>query len=107
MAKKFFYNRVYNTKRTIINAIIIGVCVIGVIICFIITSNFQGESHETNNANLSIKTDVSVEVNEEFSEEIFFSKMENITLDDIEINYDLDYDISKIGEYDVNIIEIS
>ncbi len=104
MAKKFFYNRVYNTKRTIINAIIIGVCVIGVIICFIITSNFQGESHETNNANLSIKTDVSVEVNEEFSEEIFFSKMENITLDDIEINYDLDYDISKIGEYDVNII---
>ena len=44
MAKKFFYNRVYNTKRTIINLIIIGVCVIGVIICFVVTPNVDEES---------------------------------------------------------------
>ena len=55
MAKKFFYNRVYNTKRTIINLVIIGVCVIGVIICFIVTSNFQGENHNSPESSLSIK----------------------------------------------------
>ena len=70
MAKKFFYNRVYNTKRTIINIIIIGVCIIGVIVCFIITSNFQGKSNKPK-GELSIKKEVTVEINEDFSKEIF------------------------------------
>lgn len=104
MAKKFFYNKVYNTKRTIINAIIIGVCVIGVIVCFIIVSNFQGESNTVKTGNVSIKNEVSVEVNEEFNKNIFFSKIENFDIDDVEIKYGLDYDISKIGKYDVTII---
>ena len=104
MAKKFFYNKVYNTKRTIINAIIIGVCIIGIIICFVITSNFQGESHNNNTSNLSIKSEATVEINEEFSNEIFFSKIENVNLEDIEIKYPLNYDISKIGKYNVTIV---
>lgn len=103
MAKKFFYNRVYNTKRNITNAIIIGACIIGVIICFIVVSSFDGENHSTNNGNLSIKNEVTVEVNQEFENDVFFSKIENVDVNDIKVNYSLDYDISKIGRYNVTL----
>lgn len=104
MAKKFFYNKVYNTKRTIINGIIIGVCAIGVLICFILVSSFEGEDHRPPKANLSIKNEVVMEINENYTKEIFFSKVENVNLEDIEINYPIDYDTSKIGEYKVVIV---
>lgn len=104
MAKKFFYNRVYNTKKTIINAIIIGVCIIGIIVCFIVVSSFEGESHNTENGNLSIKNESTVEIYQEFTKEIFFSKIENVNLDDVEVNYPLDYDISKAGKYEVTLV---
>ena len=104
MAKKFFYNKVYNTKRTIINAIIIGVCVIGVIICFIVVSSFEAEDHSAKTGNISIKNEVSVEVNEEFENDIFFSKIENFDIEDIQVNYELDYDISKVGKYNITIV---
>lgn len=103
MAKKFFYNRVYNTKRTIINLIIIGVCVIGVIICFVVTSNFQGENKNTPEGILSIKSEVAIEVNESYTNEIFFSKIENIDLDKIEVIYPDDFEVSKLGEYEITI----
>lgn len=101
MAKKFFYNRVYNTKRTIINLIIIGVCIIGVIICFVVTSNFQGENKNTPEGTLSIKKEVTIEVNDTYSNEIFFSKIENIDLDTIDVTYPDNFDVSNIGEYEV------
>ena len=103
MAKKFFYNRVYNTKRTIINLIIIGACIIGVIVCFIVTSNFQGVNKNTPEGSVSLKKEVTVEVNETYSKEIFFSKIENITLDDISVTYPDNFDIQKTGSYDVTI----
>lgn len=103
MAKKFFYNRVYNTKRTIINLIIIGVCVIGVIICFVVTSNFQGENKNTPEGTLSLKKEVTIEVNEKYTNEIFFAKIENMDLDDIEVTYPEDFDTANIGEYEVTI----
>lgn len=103
MAKKFFYNRVYNTKRRIINLVIIGVCIIGVIICFIFTSNFQGENHNTPSGTLNIKKEVTIEVNEIFEKEIFFSKIENVDINDIKIIYPDNYDVSKIGNYDITI----
>lgn len=101
MAKKFFYNRVYNTRRNIINIIIIGVCVIGIIVCFIVTSNFQKKEENKPEKVLNIKSEVTVEVNETYSKEIFFSKIENVNLDQIEISYDENFDISKIGKYNV------
>lgn len=104
MAKKFFYNKVYNTKRTIINAIIIGVCIIGVIVCFIIVSSFEGEDHSLASGSLSIKNEVTIEVNEEYTNEIFFSKIENVDLEKISVNYSLGYDPSKVGEYEVAIV---
>ena len=103
MAKKFFYNRVYNTRRTIINVIIIGVCVIGIVVCFIITSNFQGKDITTPEKSLNIKNEVIVEVNQDFSKDIFFSKIENVNLDEIQINYDNDYNIARPGRYNVTI----
>ena len=103
MANKFFYNRVYNTKRNITSAIIIGACVIGVIICFIFVSGNNVQNHSTNNGNLSIKNEVIVEINQKFEKDIFFSKIENVDLNDINITYDLYYDISKVGRYNVTL----
>lgn len=102
MAKKFFHNRVYNTKRNIINAIIIGVCIIGVIICFIVVSSFEGEDHRQENGNISIKNETTIEINEAFTKDIFFSKVENVDLEKIEIKYF--EDITKIGRYEVIIV---
>lgn len=103
MAKKFFYNRVYNTKRTIINLVIIGVCIIGVIICFIITSNFQGENHNTPEGALSIKQETVIEVNEKYNNEIFFSKIENVDINNIDIIYPENFNVSSPGEYQIKI----
>lgn len=108
MAKnRFFYNRVYNVKRNIINAIIIGVCIIGVIICFILISNFQKRKEpERPESILNIKSEVTVEVNDSISKDMFFSKIENINLDEIEISYPVENITSKIGKYDI-IIKIN
>lgn len=104
MAKKFFYDRVHNTKRTIINWIIIGVCIIGVIVCFIIVSNFQGNSDENQNGKLSIKEEVTIEVNDELKKEMYFSKIENVDLNSIEIKYPLNFDVAKVGEYTITVV---
>lgn len=106
MAKnKFFYNKVYNVRRNIINIVIIGVCVIGIIICFILTSKFQSE-HTQPNSTVNIKSEVIVEINQKYDKEIFFSKLENINLDDIDITYPKNFDISKPGQYNI-IIKIN
>ncbi len=101
---KFFYNKVYNSKRTIINIVIIAVCVIGIVICFVVTSNFQGEDQRKPEANLSIKSDVTIELNENFSKDIFFSRIENIKLENIEIIYPDDFDTKKVGKYTIGIV---
>ena len=107
MAKnKFFYNRIYNTKRNIINAIIIAASVIGIIICFILTSKFYGSNPNEPKGEIDIKNEVTVEINEKFSKDIFFARLENINIDDIDIKYPENYNISIPGRYDI-IINIS
>ena len=104
MAKnKFFYNRVYNVRRNIINAIIIGICIIGIIICFIVTSRFKGNNPSEPDSIINIKNEVTVEINDNISKDMFFSKLENIKLDEIEITYPVDNITSKTGKYDVKI----
>ncbi len=101
MAKKFFYNKVYNTKKTIINVIIIASCIIGVIICFVVVSNFEGESYEKN-VTYDLKAGVTIEVNENYSNEIFLSRIDNnIDLSKIKVKYPDNFDISKIGTYNL------
>ncbi len=103
MARKFFNDRVPNTKKTITNLIIIGVCIIGVIVCFIVTSNFQGESTNGGGGELSLNKSTIVEVNEEITNDIFFSKIENVNLNAIKVDYPSDFDISEVGDYQINI----
>lgn len=101
---KYFNTRVYNSKRTIINVVIVAVCVIGIIICFVLTRNFQGESQNEPESNLSIKNEVTAEINDELSKEMFFSRIENVKLDDIKVVYPDDFDIGKIGTYEITIV---
>ena len=69
----------------IINGIIIGISVIGIIVCFIVTSNFQGSGKKEPEGQLSIKKETTVEINEEIAKDVFFSKIENVDLDKIQI----------------------
>ena len=101
MAKKFFYNKVYNTKKTIINIVIIAACIIGVIVCFIVVSSFEGESYEKN-MTFDLKAGVTIEVNENYTNEIFLTRIDdNLDLSKIKVRYPEDFDISKIGTYDL------
>jgi ABC-type Na+ efflux pump permease subunit len=103
MAKKFFYDRVYNSRRTITNIIIISVCVIGIIICFIVVSNFQGKDTRKKEKVVNIKNEVTVEVNESYNNDIFFSKLDNIDVDDIKVEYEESFNIGEPGTYSVTI----
>lgn len=98
--KKFFYNRVYNLRRTIINIIIIGICIIGIIVCFLLVTKYQNAGKK---GNVEINSEVSVGLNSDVTNDMFFRKIEGIELDDIKIEYPKDYDNSKVGEYIVNI----
>ncbi len=103
MAKKFFHDRVYNTKRTIINVAIIGVCIIGIILCFVITSNFEAVDKRNLPSVLTVKEEVTIEVNQKFENEIFFSKIENYDVNTIKINYPDNFDITKTGTYELSL----
>ncbi len=101
MAKKYFYNKVHNTRKTVINIIIIGVCIIGVIICFLIVTNLDVKSNEKQNT-YYLKPGVTIEVNEKYTNEIFLSKIEdNVDLDLIEVKYPSNFDITTPGNYDL------
>ena len=100
--KKFFYNRVYNVRRNIINMVIIGLCVIGIIVCFIVTSNFKSKNNPKE-VIATIKEEVTIEVNDTVSKEMYFSKLENANLDEIEVKYPDDFSSSKVGSYNVTI----
>lgn len=104
MAKKFFYNKVYNTKRTIINVVIIGACILGIVLCFIFVSRFKGESHEKKLTYDLNTAGVTIEVNEEYTNAIFLTRINDDTdLTKIHVKYPSNFDITKSGVYDVKI----
>lgn len=98
MAKKFFYNKVYNPKKQIITYIIIGACVIGIVICFIITKNINNKNYT-----IELRDAVSVEINSALPEKAsYFKQLSGISENKIKVNTKK-VDLSKLGEYDVNI----
>lgn len=99
MARKFFNERVYNSRRTIANIIIAGICIVGIVICFILTTDITKGSK--NKKVLNIKPEVTVEINENYTNDIFFSKAENVNTKNIKISYLDDFSISKVGSYPV------
>ena len=101
MAKKFFHDNVYNKKRHYINIVIIAACVIGIVLCFILTSDFEGENHNTPESYLSIKGEVTVELNSPVSKEMFFEKYENIDLSKVEIVYPKTITTDQVGKFTV------
>ncbi len=97
MAKKFFKNKVYNRKKNIINIVIISLSVIGVIICFIITSTLTNRAPE--NAVIELHKSLDIEINSELpKQDLYFEELKNVEEDKIEINTK-DIDITKLGKY--------
>lgn len=100
---KYFNDRVYNSKKKIINIVIIGLCIIGIIVCFIITSKVR-DHKAPDNASLTIKEQVTVEVNQEITKDKFFTKVENVDLDKIKIKYSDNFNIAVPGEYSADVV---
>lgn len=99
MARKFFNQKVHNTKRTITQIVIICVCIIGVILCFYLVNYFNKNNNK--DAIIEMRDSVATEINTEYPDKtVFFEELENVKEDDIEISY-ADADITKVGEYPV------
>lgn len=97
MAKKFFNQKINNTKKTVTQIIIIVVCVIGVIICFLIASFFNNRASD--DAVIEIRESVAIEVNTDLPDKtLLFTKLENVKENSIKVSYK-DVDTSKVGEY--------
>ena len=102
MSKRTIYNRVYSTRKMVLNVVIIAFCIIGIILCFIFTSHFQGKNN--NVGQLDLKSEIIVEVNQNFSKDIFFTTTEYVNLDKVEIKYPKDFNINKVGKYDIIVV---
>ena len=105
MARKFFNQKVKvnDSKKTLTQIIIISVCVVGVIICFIIAGYFNNRNKKLENATIKIRESVSIEINGDLPDKtLFFTELENVKEEDIKLDYDK-ADISKVGEYEVEI----
>ena len=101
MAKKFFRQKVYNRKKTIIQIIIIIVCVIGVVACLLIANYFNNKLPKGVVAEL--RDSVAIEVHSDLPEKTtFFAQLEKVSDDDITINYD-GVDKDKVGDYQIEI----
>lgn len=103
MARKFFNERINGSQKTMMQIIIIILSILGIIICFFVANHFLKNSNKNNNAILEIRDKVAIEINSNLPDKtLLFSKLENVKEDDIEVSFK-NVDISKIGDYKVQI----
>lgn len=99
MARKFFNEKISSSQKTVIQLVIILVCIVGVIICFFLASYFN--KNNLAGAHISMRDSVSVEINTTLPDKAtFFTELEGVQETDINIAFDR-VDLTKIGEYPV------
>lgn len=102
--KKFFYNRVYNAKRNIITFVVVGLCVIGIIVCFLVVSNYKNRQNNPQEVNvLNLKQEVMVEVNENLEKDAFFYDSNDIDYSLVNVEYPSNYSTNAPGRFTVTI----
>ncbi len=95
MAKKYFKDKVYNRKRNRITLIIIIICVIGIIGCFLFVTFLS----KNKDISYKIREEINVEINGDYpNSEVLFTDLTGVKESDIDVNYD-DVDITTLGEY--------
>lgn len=100
MSRKFFNQRV-NGNKTAVHIVIIGLCVIGVLICFVLANNFRKRNNKS--ATIKMRESVAVEVNSDLPDlSLFFTELEGVSESDINISY-ADVNIAQVGEYPITI----
>lgn len=104
MAKKFFNKRVNSRKKTLINSLIIGGCIIGIILCFWLTQNLGStDTAEPTEVIVKLQESVSVDLNNgEPESDVYFLELSGVTEDDIIVDYS-NVDFSKLGSYNVTV----
>ncbi len=99
MAKKFFNKRVKSRKKMIVNGIIIGICLIGIILCFYLTQNLGNEDKDK--VNIELQNSVTVDLNSEAPDsDVYFLELSGVSESEINVDYS-NVDFSKVGEYTV------
>lgn len=102
MGKKFFNKRINSKKRNIINCVIIGICITGVILCCFITQSFsKNKTTEDVEIIVSLQEKVSIDLGTESpSSDIFFLDLSGVSEEEISIDYS-NVDFNTLGEYTV------
>ena len=103
MAKRFFNKRVKSKKNKLISGLVIFLCIIGIIICILITRTFSSDNPKET-IKIKVQDYVSVNQNTKLPEKyLFFKELEGIKEEAIKI------DMSKVkldtlGDYEITII---
>ncbi|MEG1506954.1 MAG: hypothetical protein RR478_05620 [Bacilli bacterium] len=101
MARKFFNQKVHNTKKTIIQISVISGCVVGIIVCFFVANHFSNKSKP--NQVVELRDSVAIEIKGDLPDKtIFFSELENVLEKDIKADFSK-VNVNKVGEYPVTI----
>lgn len=99
--KKFFNTKVKNRRKNMIKTIVIISIVLVLVFSLIIFILIKNTGKEPTNK-LLVKREVSIEINETLTDEMFFST-KNPNLKDIQITYPDDFSTSKLGTYEITI----
>lgn len=103
MAKKFFNKRVNSRKKTLISGVVVGICIIGIVLCFYLTQNINKDNDDDVEVIVKLQESVSIDLNsKEPDTEVFFLELSGVSSDDITVDYS-NVDFSTLGEYTVTI----
>ncbi len=101
LARKFFNQKVQNTKKTVMQICIIAACIIGVLVCFLLAYYFNNKPKKE--AIINLRDSVAIEINSQLPDKTtFFTQLENVKESDIQISYEK-VNTKNIGEYPVSI----
>lgn len=103
MARKFFNQKVKgSSNKSMVAYIIVGACILLVFVSVILIVVFSNSS-SNEEAVIKIRDVVTVEINSEVPDKtLFFAELQGVSEDDIDVSF-ADVDLTKIGEYDVEI----
>ena len=105
MAKKFFYNKVYNPKREriIIISIFVAVFLLIALIVFFVIRGLSGKVYTCSNHIIKKKDVVSIDLNSSYPDKKdYFSELQCVNEKRIKVDTK-NIDISKLGEYTAKI----
>ena len=101
MANKFFYNRVYNLAKRVLNITFVISLIAGLIIAFSIVTD---SNLIDTRIKYGIKNTVTIQPGSELQKRMFFDYDKEELSEKAEVIYPYNMDLNKVGKYNVSIM---